>query len=125
MFSEPGDIYEQEADRVADQVIRMPEQQIVSGSNFHIQRACPRCEENQLKRQPVLDEEEYTPSEPGNVTLPEQEITPSEPGNVTLPEQEITADPQFVECLNHADAAFNKCKDRGQTYCNKLRAMYQ
>jgi outer membrane protein OmpA-like peptidoglycan-associated protein len=55
---QPDDIYEQEADRVAEQVMRMPEPQIVSGNNFHIQRACPKCEENELKRQPIKEEEE-------------------------------------------------------------------
>ena len=55
---QPGDKYEQEADRVADQVMRMPEPQIVSGNNLHIQRACPKCEENELKRQPIKEEEE-------------------------------------------------------------------
>jgi hypothetical protein len=36
----PGDKYEQEADRVADEVMRMPEPH-----KFHIQRACSECEE--------------------------------------------------------------------------------
>ncbi len=57
-IEQPDDIYEQEADRVADQVMRMPEPQIVSGSNFHIQRACPKCEENELKQQPIKEEEQ-------------------------------------------------------------------
>ncbi len=42
----PGDKYEQEADRVAEQVMRMPEPQKVSKDNFHIRRACTKCEEN-------------------------------------------------------------------------------
>ena len=48
-IGQPNDQYEQEADRVADQVMRMPEPRI--------QRVCPECEE-ELQRQPREDEEE-------------------------------------------------------------------
>ncbi len=57
-IGEPDDIYEQEADRVAEQVMKTPEPQIVYGNDFRIQRVCPKCEENELKRQPAEDEEE-------------------------------------------------------------------
>ncbi len=46
---EPGNVYEQEADRVADQVMGMPEPKI--------QRVCPECEE-ELQRQPIKGEKE-------------------------------------------------------------------
>jgi len=49
MVSQPGDEYEQEADRIADQVMRMPEPKI--------QRVCPECED-ELQRQLMEDEEE-------------------------------------------------------------------
>jgi flagellar motor protein MotB len=48
-IGEPNDKYEQEADRVADQVMRMPEPQV--------QRVCPKCEED-LQRQPIEPEKE-------------------------------------------------------------------
>jgi hypothetical protein len=54
---QPGDEYEKEADRVAEQVMRMPGLQKVSGNNLHIQRAYPECGENELKRQPIKEEE--------------------------------------------------------------------
>lgn len=54
----PGDVYEQEADRVADIVMRMPEPQAVSSGTPSIQRACPKCEEGELKRQPIKEEDE-------------------------------------------------------------------
>ncbi len=57
-IGQPGDVYEKEADRVSDQVMRMPEPQKVSDNNFHIQRACPGCEEKELNRQPIKEEEE-------------------------------------------------------------------
>jgi hypothetical protein len=49
----PNDKYEQEADRVADQVMRMPEPRAVQTqtSSPQIQRLCPECEE-ELQRQP-------------------------------------------------------------------------
>jgi hypothetical protein len=55
---QPNDIYEQEADRVAEQVMRMPEPQAVSNCTLSIQRTCPRCEEEKLRRQPIKEEEE-------------------------------------------------------------------
>jgi outer membrane protein OmpA-like peptidoglycan-associated protein len=54
----PGDVYEQEADRVAEQVMRMPKPQAISGYTPSIQRACPKCENDELKRQPIKEEDE-------------------------------------------------------------------
>jgi hypothetical protein len=56
--STPGDMYEQEADRVADAVMRMSEPQAVSSGTLSIQGTCPTCEEDELRRQPVEEEEE-------------------------------------------------------------------
>ncbi|MBE0523838.1 MAG: DUF4157 domain-containing protein [Methanosarcinales archaeon] len=47
-IGQPGDVYEQEADRVADAVMRMPEPQAVSQEDPHIQRVCQGCEEEEL-----------------------------------------------------------------------------
>jgi hypothetical protein len=67
-ISEPGDRYEQEADRVADQVMRMPEPKI--------QRVCAECEE-ELQRQPMEEEEEKKEEEETLQTKPLAEsITP-------------------------------------------------
>jgi hypothetical protein len=50
-INQPGDRYEQEADRVAETVMRMPEPQV--------QRKCAACEEEeQVQRQPLEEEEE-------------------------------------------------------------------
>jgi len=56
-INKPGDKYEQEADRVADQVMRMPESQSLAGG---IQRACSSCKEDEelLQRQPLEEEVE-------------------------------------------------------------------
>jgi hypothetical protein len=49
-ISQPGDAFEQEADRVAEQVMRMPEaivqsQPLISREETGIQRKCPKCKE--------------------------------------------------------------------------------
>jgi len=56
-INEPGDKYEQEADRVADQVMRMEESQRLVGG---IQRVCSSCKEDEeeLQRQPLEEEDE-------------------------------------------------------------------
>lgn len=83
--SEPGDQYEQEADHVADQIMRMPDPDISKdGLSFgqaqhsRLQRMCSGCEEEEkhgdgaihrLYRKPTDDEEEkmhiQTKGEPG------------------------------------------------------------
>ncbi len=53
-----GDEYEQEADRIADAVMQMPAYKIVQAGNLYLQKACPKCEENELKRKPIKEEED-------------------------------------------------------------------
>ena len=74
----PNDKYEQEADRVADQVKRMREPSGVdpTSSNPKIQRMCQACDE-EVRRQPIEEEEELLQakrvSDRGGSTLgPEQ-----------------------------------------------------
>ncbi len=47
-IGEPNDTYEQEADAVADQVMKMP-----SNSTSGIQRKCAKCEEEELQMKPL------------------------------------------------------------------------
>jgi len=68
-ISEPGDLYEQEADRVADQVMRMADPTLTKSSidstpthALSIQRKCATCEdEEELQRKPN-DSHHETPS---------------------------------------------------------------
>lgn len=65
-ISEPGDEHEQEADRVADQVMRMtdlPETETpsVDSAAPHVQRMCDSCAEEELHRQVNEAEEEEQP----------------------------------------------------------------
>lgn len=63
-ISEPGDKYEQEADRVADQIMRMPEPQLLHQATRpqpsigqRINRVYTKCE-NEVRRQPIKEDEE-------------------------------------------------------------------
>ena len=60
-IGQPGDTYEQEADWVAEQVMRMREPQAVSNDTpfiHSIQRTCLGCEDEVLNRQPIEEDEE-------------------------------------------------------------------
>jgi hypothetical protein len=61
-IGEPGDQYEQEADRVAEQVMRMPAPDVQSKQPVQIQRACSRCEEK-VHRQAMDGEEKFQTTE--------------------------------------------------------------
>jgi hypothetical protein len=61
----PNDSYEQEADRVAEQVMRMPDpsearskRAAKDGKHTSIQRVCTECEDDEVRRQPMEEEEE-------------------------------------------------------------------
>lgn len=84
--NEPGDEYEQEADRVADQVMRMPH------PYTHIQRACPTCDEEEsvqtkplagritplVQRQVEPEEEEPLQTKLGESAMQRQEEEPED-----------------------------------------------
>lgn len=92
-ISQPGDKYEQEADRVADQVMRMPEPAGNISTGFTtpiqppiIQRMCPECEdelrmqtceecEEEIQLQPLEEEEELIQAKKAGDVTPE--VTPA------------------------------------------------
>src|SRR5215468_1296393 len=87
-ISEPGDQYEQEADRVADRVMRMPDDStpaaVRSDGLPHIsglQRKCAQCEEEEIHRQPMNgtmgEEEEESPLQAKEVPGHSPQVTPS------------------------------------------------
>lgn len=59
-IGQPGDIYEKEADMVAEQVMRMPRLSERNDVSKVIQRSCPKCEKEKLQRQ----EKEIEEAEP-------------------------------------------------------------
>lgn len=77
-ISKPGDAYEQEADRVADQVMRMPEPgaeseaaAVEQPSLPQIQRMCNECEEEEHAMRKTAEEEKE--EEHGHVQMKESE----------------------------------------------------
>jgi hypothetical protein len=83
--SQPGDQYEQEADRVAEQVMRMPDQAtpaVVRPEGppqiSRLQRKCEQCEEEQIQRQPMDEEmeEEQIQRQPMDEKMEEEEEAP-------------------------------------------------
>jgi hypothetical protein len=67
-IGQPGDKYEQEADGVADAVMRMPDPQVVENSpgQSQIQGKCAKCGEEgeELQRQPEEEEKKKEEEEP-------------------------------------------------------------
>jgi hypothetical protein len=65
----PNDAYEQEADRVADRVMGLPEPAVdVAPAPLGVQRACAACEEEAVRRQPLEEEEEVQAKGSGGPT---------------------------------------------------------
>lgn len=65
-INQPNDIYEQEADAMADKVMRMPDNESKQLSFFKpaissLQRKCEHCEEEEKMQLKELSEEETTP----------------------------------------------------------------
>ncbi len=75
-IGQPGDKYEQEADRVADEVMRIPEPQAVSKDDPHIQRVCEGCEEEELRCQPIEEEGEEELLQTKEISGQNAETTP-------------------------------------------------
>lgn len=77
--NQPGDAYEQEADRVADQVMRMPTGGAsIQTASPQIQRLCSQCEED-LQRQSIDEDEEETVQAKAMSSFPSPVSTASSP----------------------------------------------
>ena len=86
-ISQPGDQYEQEADRVADQIMRMPDPAtptVVQSDGppqvSRLQRKCAQCEEEQIQRQPMdekMEEEEESTLQTKEAAGQTPQITPA------------------------------------------------
>src|SRR5262245_43065565 len=88
-ISSPGDEYEQEADRVADQVMRTPDAALaepVAGDALplisRLQRKCEQCEEEEVQRQPMEEEEEEGTLQAKEASGQTPEVTPGVPAQI-------------------------------------------
>lgn len=120
-IGQPGDIYEQEADRVAEQVMRMPELQVskepkVSNhtQNNPIQRRCPGCikgaQTKKEEEEKILQTKEASGSTPEATTELESCISATRNGGQPLPESvrtffERRLGHDFSQVRVHSDAA--------------------
>ena len=93
----PGDVYEQEADRVAEQVIGMPASMLNPGTSpsphnrgARVQRVCAKCEEEMQREASVAEQQSAStaqlPHEPAEVTSAlETKILGQRGGGARLP----------------------------------------
>lgn len=113
----PGDIYEQEADRVAEQVMRMPEPEALKNTTVSgqahgtlIQRRCPKCtDRRQEEDEEVLQPKEVSGSTPEVAPELETDINAVRGSGQPLPEPVRTFFEQrfrqdFSGVRVHADA---------------------
>lgn len=75
-IGQPNDIYEREADRLADHVMRMTEGSLVNGDSSFVQRRAeflefPEKEEDVLQRQPMDEKEELVQAKRNSVQTPQ------------------------------------------------------
>jgi hypothetical protein len=80
-INRPGDRYEQEADRVAEQVMRMPDPRIVNRSEMAqpplMRRSCPKCKKKASERE---DDEELLQKKP--LSIPASHFVQPSPSSV-------------------------------------------
>ncbi len=117
---EPGDQYEQEADRVADEIMRMPDPAVMAGSQptppLAIQRLNQEASDEKLHRQyeEVPEEEEDEEEKPPEVQTKALAEAPVEP---VRPALEVSLQRQVVEPLEEEEeeAPVQAKKQAGQT----------
>lgn len=127
-INEPGDKYEQEADRVADQVMRMPdpgEGSVVSHQSPMIQRTCASCEE-ELQRQVEPEEEEETlqtkPLADQITPLVQRQVEPEE--EEEEPIQTKAAPKRTPTVTPDIQAQINTFRGRGRPLSASTRAFF-
>ena len=90
--NQPGDVYEQEADRVADQVMRMPAPGKNSPTSHAapsltptIQRRCSKCEEEAKLQRSAIPEEERNETSIQREPIEEEEMLQAETADGSTP----------------------------------------
>jgi hypothetical protein len=110
----PGDVYEQEAERVAERVIGMPPPMMISGQaasqpgqSVHVQRVCAKCEEEMQRAVSVGEQQSATTAqgthEPAEVSAPlETRLLGLRGGGDPLPERVRSFfEPRFGRDFSH------------------------
>ena len=125
-INEPGDQYEQEADRVAEQVMRMPdpgitERAAVGGQapGVHIQRMCPECEEELHRQTQVSHIQRMCPNV--RKTAPRAD---EEEEEETLQAKEISR-PALLRSPQTVQAQVNAMRGGGQPLPESVRTFFR
>jgi hypothetical protein len=141
-ISPPNDIYEQEADRLADQVMRMsePKQSLVNGHSSLVQResTCPECEEKEdeeiqtkplvkqlsplVQRQTLDEDEEIMPKLKGYDRLHRQAVPEEEE---ETPAQLKAAPGGTPEVTPGIESNINSMKGGGQPLSESSRSFFE
>ncbi len=121
----PGDKYEQEADRVAEAVVRMPEPHALSSSTPFIQRACPTCEEQEVKRQPIKEEEEAKVQRKTKEEEEEEGKLRKKPNEEEEKLQTKTTSGHSIEISHNLESQIQSLKGSGQPLSENTRAFYE
>ena len=125
-IGQPNDVYEQEADRVAEQVMRMPENTALSGQlsgvrseDGHIQRKCAECASGKGLCPECAEEEEMVQRKPltSQITslIHRQEVErPEDEEEETLQTKEVTGVAPAIS--TSAEARINNMRGNGQPF---------
>jgi len=125
-IGQPNDKYEQEADRVADQVMRMSDadvaQRVETGTvqPMRIQRMCPECEEEMAQRQPMEEKEGMLQSKLNGELLQRQ---PMEEEEEELQAKEMPG--QTPTVAPNLESRINSLKGGGQPLDSSVRAFFE
>jgi outer membrane protein OmpA-like peptidoglycan-associated protein len=119
------DHYEREADRVADEVMRMPDpsRDVVQRAPVQIQRMCPECEE-ELHRQPIVVRRASTLQRkcPACEKAAHRQ---DEQGGSTVQRSEVDADEGDAEASPELESYLAASQGAGQTLSASARAFFE
>ncbi|NIM14316.1 MAG: DUF4157 domain-containing protein [Candidatus Aminicenantes bacterium] len=134
-IGQPDDMYEQEADRVAEQVMRMEEGSLVNGHSSLVQResTCPECMEEAEQVTPLVqretmdvdeNEDELKPKLMDNHLLQRQEAIPDdEDDETTLLTKAVPG--STPEVTSDIESRINSMKGGGQPLSEASRAFFE
>ena len=135
-IGQAGDVYEQEADRVAEQVMGMPEPEISDKTETSdqtqdtlIQRLCPKCED-ELHRQPEEEEDEEEKvvqtkfiSKQGENLIQRQEEPEEEEEEISIQSRQNSApEPRISPVF---DARIQSHRGKGESLPSSMRAFFE
>ncbi|MDJ0836711.1 MAG: DUF4157 domain-containing protein [Acidobacteriota bacterium] len=120
----PNDAHEQEADRVADQIMRMPDKgtpQIGQGPEG-VQRVCAECED-ELQRQPVPEDENELQRQPAEEDEDELQRQPEEEEEESLQARAVAGETPAV--TDNTASEIRSLRGQGRPMDHTTRAFFE